>query len=275
MPKEAHLINDFSGGLNSLKDPRDIEDNQFSILQNLSVDKHGLITGHRSASIIPNCEADDITPQAGLNVSPGSGIGSFETDLLSPVSLLPLHVSTNVTGAGSADYTLNWPDNLVGDTPGIFWPFIQTGTPPSNVDVEAELIAKNTSGFILGARTNVDTEGYVQSTSSYIGLCASAAMFAGGAVPTPINPNFPTVYPTSVGELIDLTKYFPIGSQILIKNTADNNTFEDEGSTVIDFSSNILNGILTVDGHTNKMLVLIFFMRKTVPKVPHPSSRNS
>ena len=255
MPKEAHLINDFSGGLNSLKDPRDIEDNQLSTLQNLSVDIPGLITGHKSASIIPNCAADEITTQSGLSVSPGTGIGSFETDLLSSAELLPKHASNDVSGAGTADYTLNWPDTNAGDVAGIFWPFhFLVAGDPSDIDTDQVLKDNNTSGFLFGARERV---GSAYPIVSYILLCADAQMQADGNNPTPIDPNFPTTYPTEVGELIDLPKYFPIGSQISIKNIADNNTFEDEDNVVIDFSSNILNGIFTVGGHTDKMLIFL------------------
>ena len=266
MPKEAHLINDFSGGLNSLKDPRDIEDNQFSVLQNLSVDKHGLITGHRSASIVPtlsgqgqtSCVADDITTQSGIDIFPGTGIGTFESDFISPVGNVPQHASNNVPGAAAADYTYNWPDTNTSDTPGIFWPFIPDGTPPSNVDVEAVLQDNNTSGLLLGTRSLIEIFGggfYNHGTFTYVGLCADVQMQESGSNPTPLDPNFPGIFPTEVGELIDLTKYFPIGSQVFITNTADNNTFDDEEDNEIDFPAGHYDGMHTVVGHRRKMLI--------------------
>ena len=43
MPKQYHVINDFSGGLNNKKDPRDIADNELSHIQNMSIDALGKI----------------------------------------------------------------------------------------------------------------------------------------------------------------------------------------------------------------------------------------
>ena len=44
MPKKAYKIEDFSGGINQLADPRDIEDNQFEELFNADVSRIGRIT---------------------------------------------------------------------------------------------------------------------------------------------------------------------------------------------------------------------------------------
>ena len=43
MPKQLYVINDFSGGINNKKDPRDIEDNELSLVQNMSIDALGKI----------------------------------------------------------------------------------------------------------------------------------------------------------------------------------------------------------------------------------------
>ena len=43
MPKQYHVINDFSGGLNNKKDPRDIANNELSHIQNMSIDALGKI----------------------------------------------------------------------------------------------------------------------------------------------------------------------------------------------------------------------------------------
>jgi len=37
MPKQYHVINDFSGGMNTRKDPRDLRDNELSYIQNMSI----------------------------------------------------------------------------------------------------------------------------------------------------------------------------------------------------------------------------------------------
>ena len=43
MPKQLYVINDFSGGINNKKDPRDIADNELSHIQNMSIDALGKI----------------------------------------------------------------------------------------------------------------------------------------------------------------------------------------------------------------------------------------
>lgn len=43
MPKQLYVINDFSKGMNNLKDPRDIEENEVVMAQNLSIESKGKI----------------------------------------------------------------------------------------------------------------------------------------------------------------------------------------------------------------------------------------
>jgi len=43
MPKQYYIIRDFSGGINTRKDPRDLNENESSFIQNMSVDALGKI----------------------------------------------------------------------------------------------------------------------------------------------------------------------------------------------------------------------------------------
>ena len=43
MPKQTYTLNDFSGGLNTVKDPRDIDPNELASAQNIMVDEQGAI----------------------------------------------------------------------------------------------------------------------------------------------------------------------------------------------------------------------------------------
>ena len=45
MPKRLYQIKDFSGGLNNLKDPADIADNEVADVSNLTFTKQGAIGG--------------------------------------------------------------------------------------------------------------------------------------------------------------------------------------------------------------------------------------
>jgi hypothetical protein len=44
MPKQVLQIKDFSGGLNTLKNPADIAENELQVIENLSVKTQGSIT---------------------------------------------------------------------------------------------------------------------------------------------------------------------------------------------------------------------------------------
>ena len=41
MPKQVHKLDDFSGGLNEVSDPRDVDENQLSVLDGFSVSNQG------------------------------------------------------------------------------------------------------------------------------------------------------------------------------------------------------------------------------------------
>ena len=43
MPKQMYTIRDWSGGMNNRKDPRDLPPNEFSVLENMSIDALGKI----------------------------------------------------------------------------------------------------------------------------------------------------------------------------------------------------------------------------------------
>lgn len=71
---EYHEINDFSGGLNTVKDPRDIRDNELSVARGIFVDNDGIIrTGANGKA------AAGVKTVTGVK-TPGSGIFYYETD---------------------------------------------------------------------------------------------------------------------------------------------------------------------------------------------------
>ena len=75
MPKEQLNISDFTGGLNSYSDSRDIKDNQFSQNWNASLDKYGVIryTGAGVKNIINH-------PHTNSTFVPGGGLFAFSYD---------------------------------------------------------------------------------------------------------------------------------------------------------------------------------------------------
>ena len=100
MPKKAYKIEDFSGGINQLADPRDIQDNQFEELFNADVSRIGRITLPGNA-LEPyqttNVKNTVVSPDnsSGFNIlntnqglTPGYGLFAFSHDF-NMVSLFP------------------------------------------------------------------------------------------------------------------------------------------------------------------------------------------
>jgi len=80
MPRRKHSISDFTGGLNTNADARDIRDNQFAELQNFLIDKNGVI---RTLEDTPEANTVDSTlptVRSGGDISPGSGLFGHPSD---------------------------------------------------------------------------------------------------------------------------------------------------------------------------------------------------
>ena len=79
MPKQLYKLNDFSGGLNTVKDGADIADNEVQTAQNVMFNIYGGIQPAYSltqtANKVTAYNADEIR-----DVEPGYGLGYFETD---------------------------------------------------------------------------------------------------------------------------------------------------------------------------------------------------
>ena len=79
MPKRLYQLNDFSGGLNTVKDIADIADNEVGAARAVMFNVYGGIQPAYSlaqtANKITAYNADEIT-----DIEPGYGLGYFETD---------------------------------------------------------------------------------------------------------------------------------------------------------------------------------------------------
>ena len=87
MPKQYLTIRDWSGGTNNRKDPRDIQDNECSLIQNMSIDALGKIktSGALYAHSKDTDGATDLSEYfvkrtATLAGSGGYGLFYFESD---------------------------------------------------------------------------------------------------------------------------------------------------------------------------------------------------
>ena len=79
MPKQLYKLNDFSGGLNTVKDGADIADNEVQTAQNVMFNVYGGIQPSYSLAQTGNkisaYQADEVA-----EIEPGYGLGYFETD---------------------------------------------------------------------------------------------------------------------------------------------------------------------------------------------------
>lgn len=81
MPKRLYQIKDFSGGLNNLKDPADIADNQVSTSKGFMYNLQGIIQPAYSMALAANqLTSSTYSNNVITAVEPGYGLGYFETD---------------------------------------------------------------------------------------------------------------------------------------------------------------------------------------------------
>ena len=80
MPKQTKVIRDFSGGLNTFGNPREIRDNELVVLDNFSVGSQGSLKTCAIAIAATNDELDPYPTSLSANQRPGHNVYSFSTD---------------------------------------------------------------------------------------------------------------------------------------------------------------------------------------------------
>jgi hypothetical protein len=90
MPKRLYTIRDWSGGMNNRRDPRDLSDNEFSYIINMSIDSLGkLKTVGGLYSNLADSDGDTssspltqyiVNRTAGISGAGGYGLFYFESD---------------------------------------------------------------------------------------------------------------------------------------------------------------------------------------------------
>ena len=74
MPKQTHVIDKFHGGINSNADPRDIEDNQSPLIENIKISNLGKL------ELVGSFQAVDIISGTTVGLLDGRGLGVFKSD---------------------------------------------------------------------------------------------------------------------------------------------------------------------------------------------------
>ena len=74
MPKQTHVIDKFHGGINSNADPRDIEDNQSPLIENIKISNLGKL------ELVGTFSAIDILSGSSIGILNNRGLGVFKSD---------------------------------------------------------------------------------------------------------------------------------------------------------------------------------------------------
>jgi len=93
LPKRLYQIKDFSGGLNNLKDPADIADNEVADVSNLTFTKQGAIGGAFNMKNATNNLLSAYDTSHIDHIEAGYGLGYFETDFVRDGVTLSVSVS--------------------------------------------------------------------------------------------------------------------------------------------------------------------------------------
>ena len=92
MPKQALVVNDFSGGLNTYQNERDLNVNELTVCQNMTSQKGKTLLSR--GSFIAHSEV----PTQGATISGGFGLVSFESDYSPvPYEAVDTSQSTNIS----------------------------------------------------------------------------------------------------------------------------------------------------------------------------------
>ena len=103
MAKDVLKLNDFSGGLNTSKAPRDIENNQLVQAENVNVSQVGLV----KSSGIAQEEASWHPANVSSSASAGTGMFIYKHDYSSPQ-----RVSQDIDDSGFVNGSSEWDSNL-------------------------------------------------------------------------------------------------------------------------------------------------------------------
>jgi len=124
--KQVLQIKDFSGGVNSYSDPRDLQENEFQILDNASVDEQGIIRVSGGLELKDNIDLDSDANEVDTILSiAGKGLFSHKTDYLYGLQEFNYDFNSNLEKDG-ADSANAW--GVVKNDGDGTWAFEQTSS---------------------------------------------------------------------------------------------------------------------------------------------------
>ena len=212
MPKKYLTLNDFSGGVNLIKDPRDLKDNELSKAENIMVDKRGAIrTIGGEAS------------QALIDTNTGTAVGGYG------LSVLESDYETEPATANAAEAARVTFDGIKG--------IAYSGTIDSVADLggapnEVRITCSATHGMIEGQPVRLDSLGSYTGTHTITNVNGATTFDIESAS-----------YGDDSGSYqLRMDTLFPAGTELLITNA---DTSSDEGFCIVLYTDT--NGGIYVD----------------------------
>ena len=196
MPKQSLVLNDFSGGINSVKDPRDLSDNELVDIDNFMVDQQGAI--RTAGRLKPHTDINNQTAKA----TGGYGLAVLESDYETEP------ISNTIVGNGG-DYCGLW----IGVGGRITYKAKISST--SWTGGKLIITTSQNHGFITGDPV------IISSTTNYDG---NYTVISGSG--TTLTVSFATDYGSQTGYVaMDMANKYTAGSEIMISGTTSNNGY--------------------------------------------------
>jgi len=229
VPKRLYQIKDFSGGLNNLKDPADIADNEVADVSNLTFTKQGAIGGAFNMKTSSNYLGDAYQTAAGDHIDhleAGYGLGYFETDHAVADSVTR---SLDITGTAGS--------------PGEGFTFIYTDSPRKvylAANSDGSVKQDPDSGSNASAGTAINLANWFPVGTEI--LISGSTSGSGGAATSITTGSMDGIY-TIVGSE---------GATVIHLNKAPNNMISTalgglEEGTVVQFATAVISGIPSGD----------------------------
>lgn len=194
MPKQIYQINDFSGGLNNLKDASDIADNELSSAQNIMFTEQGAMGAAYNMKNSTNNKITAFNNSHINHIVPGYGLGYFETDHYANGTARSLTLTGNATNRGFTFISTGMSHAVIGYSDGDDKQVYNTG---SNASAETQLhlhtyFPTGTEISLSGMTTNTAiqspaiTDGQIDGIYTVVGGNGTTIIYLDRAIPAQI-----------------------------------------------------------------------------------------
>ena len=227
MPKQSLVLNDFSGGINSVKDPRDLSDNELVDIDNFMVDQQGAI--RTAGRLKPHTDINNQTAKA----TGGYGLAVLESDYETEPK------SNTIVGDGTYSGLI------------LYLNYIRYRAQILSTSWDSGILTLTTAtahGIIAGDPISISSAG------DYYG---DYTVISGSG--TTLTVAFPTDYGSQTGNVyLRLGMKYPPGTEILISGAQYNNGFYIVKSSDTSLSYIFIDRFLSAEMHVSSGTIKSF-----------------